>query len=377
MEELLKEYEGKLSQKLLEEVQMQLPKGLSRSKVKKILERVYTEYENAQVEPGESVGLVASESIGEQGTQMTLNTFHFAGVAEMNVTVGLPRIIEILDGRENPSTPMMEIFLKSPYNKGKDIKQTALSIKETKLKDIASEFSINIADLVVEVTLDEKKMSSVNLNAQKVLKLLEKGIKTNTVKLKENTLTIKPGAKEESLNDLYKIKERIKDVHICGIKGISQILPVKRGEEFIIITAGSNLKEAFANEFIDASRTMTNNISEIQQVLGIEAARIAIMNEVYKVIETQGLSIDPRHIMLVADMMCNSGEVKGITRFGVVSEKSSVLARASFETPIKHIVSAALIGEEDKLTSVVENVMLNQPVPVGTGLPKIVMSLKK
>ncbi|MBI5398913.1 DNA-directed RNA polymerase subunit A'', partial [Candidatus Woesearchaeota archaeon] len=240
MEELFKEYEGKLPDKLLLEVQSQLPKGINKSKAKKIFERVYEEYQSAQVEPGESVGLIASESIGEQGTQMTLNTFHFAGVAEMNVTVGLPRIIEILDGRENPSTPMMEIFLKSPYNKGKDIKQTALSIKETKLKDIANEFSINIADLVVEVTLDEKKMNYVNLNAQKVVKILEKSLKENSVKLKENTLTVKPSAKEESLNDLYKIKERIKDVHICGIKGISKVLPVKRGEEIIIITSGSN-----------------------------------------------------------------------------------------------------------------------------------------
>ncbi|MBI4739386.1 DNA-directed RNA polymerase subunit A'', partial [Candidatus Woesearchaeota archaeon] len=340
MEEALNEYEGKLPEKLLLEARAQFPKGINKSKAKKILERIYEEYKNAQVAPGESVGLVASESIGEQGTQMTLNTFHFAGVAEMNVTVGLPRIIEILDGRENPSTPMMEIFLKSPYNKGKDIKQIALSIKETKLKDISSAFSINIADLVVEVVLDEKKMNYVGLNAQKLIKMLEKSFKENSVKLKENVLTVKPSAKEESLNDLYKIKERIKDIHICGIKGISQVLPAKRGEEFIIITAGSNLKEAFSNEFVDAALTTTNNLIEIQKVLGIEAARAAIMNEVYKVIETQGLSIDPRHIMLVADMMCNSGEVKGITRFGVVSEKSSVLARASFETPIKHIVGA-------------------------------------
>jgi DNA-directed RNA polymerase subunit A" len=377
MEELFKEYEDRLPGKILEEVREHLPKGANKTKVKAIFERVCEEFENAKVEPGESVGLVASESIGEQGTQMTLNTFHFAGVAEMNVTVGLPRIIEILDGRETPSTPMMEIFLKSPYNKGKDIKQIALAIKESKLKDVASDFTINIADLVVEVNLDEKKMAYVALNAQKVGKNVEKALKDNTLKLKDNTLTIKPNSKEESLNDLYKIKEKIKDIHICGIKGISQVLPVKRGEEFIIITAGSNLKEAFANEFVDGARTMTNNISEIRNILGIEAARTAIINEVFKVIETQGLSIDPRHIMLVADTMCNTGEVKGITRFGVVSDKSSVLARASFETPIKHIVSAALINEEDKLTSVVENVMLNQPVPVGTGLPKIVMTPRK
>ena len=110
---------------------------------------------------------------------------------------------------------------------------------------------------------------------------------------------------------------------------------------------------------------------EIEQVLGIEAARQAIINEIFKVIESQGLNVDLRHIMLVADTMCISGTLKGITRYGVVSEKSSVLARASFETPIKHIINAALVGETDNLNSVVENVMINQPVPIGTGLPTL------
>jgi len=124
-------------------------------------------------------------------------------------------------------------------------------------------------------------------------------------------------------------------------------------------------------EEVDAYRATTNNIFEIEQVLGIEAARQAIINEIFKVIESQGLNVDVRHIMLVADTMCVSGTLKGITRYGVVSEKSSVLARASFETPIKHIINAALVGEVDNLNSVVENVMVNQPVPIGTGLPSL------
>ncbi|HII72160.1 TPA: DNA-directed RNA polymerase subunit A'', partial [Candidatus Woesearchaeota archaeon] len=147
----------------MEEVRANLPPKITPEKVKKILETVQEEYEQAQVEAGECVGLIAAESIGEQGTQMTLNTFHYAGVAEMNVTVGLPRLIEILDGRKSISTPMMEVYLNSPYNKGKDIKKIALSIKETKLKDITKEFAINIADLIGEVVLDENKMEDIGL----------------------------------------------------------------------------------------------------------------------------------------------------------------------------------------------------------------------
>jgi DNA-directed RNA polymerase subunit A" len=376
MEDLFKSYEDKLPESLLEDVKSHLPPNTDKQKVKEILERVSNEFIGAKVEAGESVGLIAAESIGEQGTQMTLNTFHYAGVAEMNVTVGLPRLIEILDGRKNISTPMMEIYLKPPFNKGKDIKQIALSIKETKLKDIASEFSINVAELIVEIVLDDKKIQAIGMELGSVTKNLEKTLKDFNCKIKGNVVTIKTG-KEDGLNELYKLKEKVKEVHVSGIKDVYQVLPVKRGDEFIIITAGSNLKAAFENEYVDAFKTTTNNVAEVGEVLGIEAARQAIITEVFKVIENQGLNIDKRHMMLVADMMCNSGDIKGITRYGVVSEKASVLAKASFETPIKHIISAALVGEEDMLTSVVENVMLNQPVPVGTGLPGLLMIKEK
>ncbi|MBN1544158.1 DNA-directed RNA polymerase subunit A'' [Candidatus Woesearchaeota archaeon] len=376
MEDLFKSYEGKIPENLLEKVREHLPPKIDRKKAEEILERVHQEFMNACVDPGESVGLIAAESIGEQGTQMTLNTFHYAGVAEMNVTVGLPRLIEVLDGRKNISTPMMEIYLKAPYNKGKDIKQIALSIKENKLKDIASEFSINVAELIVEVALDEQKVNAIGIDMAKVKKAVEKALKDFNIKTKDNIISIR-SSKDEGLNELYKLKEKIKEIHISGIKDVYQVLPVRRGEEFIIITAGSNLKAAFENEYVDPSRTTTNNVCEVADVLGIEAARQSIINEVFKVIENQGLNIDKRHMMIVADMMCNSGSIKGVTRYGVVSEKASVLAKASFETPIKHIISAALVGEEDKLNSVVENVMLNQAVPVGTGLPGLITKIKK
>ena len=144
MDKLVNEYESKLPKKLLEDIQNYLPKGTNHAKLKKILDLALSEYEDAKIHPGEAVGVIAAESIGEPGTQMTLNTFHFAGVAEMNVTLGLPRIIEILDGRKELQTPTMEIYLKAPYSKGKNIKEFAISLKETKLRDVALEFSISL-----------------------------------------------------------------------------------------------------------------------------------------------------------------------------------------------------------------------------------------
>ena len=376
MADIYKEYEDKLTTKILDDIKANMPSNVSQSKLKEILNTAVAEYEESKVAPGECIGNISAESIGEPGTQMTLNTFHFAGVAEMNVTVGLPRIIEILDGRKELSTPSMEIYLQKPYSQGKDIKKIALSIKETTLNDIALEFQINIVDLSISIKLNRELMRAASMTSVTVTNAMKKHTKGYNVKMDDDSIVLKSRSKEIELNSLYKDKEKIKKVHLKGIKGITQVLPVKRGDEFLVITAGSNLKEVLKLDSVDASKTTTNNIFEIANILGIEAARQSIINEVYNVIENQGLNVDIRHIMLVADTMTSSGAVKGITRYGVVSEKNSVLARASFETPIKHIINAALVGEVDMLDSVVENVMINQPVPIGTGLPGLVTQLK-
>ncbi|MCK5107205.1 MAG: DNA-directed RNA polymerase subunit A'' [Nanoarchaeota archaeon] len=376
MDKVIKEYKKLLPESIIEEIKKLVPKA-SDAKMKKIMEAVYQEYLDSKVEAGESVGLVAAESVGEPGTQMTLNTKHFSGVAELNVTMGLPRIIEILDARKKISTPMMEIYLQKPYCNGKDIKKIALSIKETKLGEIITEFAISIAEQTVEFTINEKRFADLDVEFKDIKDLIKKTKKVPscTMKQKENVITLT--AKEDGdIRKLYEIKESLKEVVIQGIAGITQVLPVKRGNEYIIITAGSNLKKILAKEFVDPTKTNSNDLYETCAVLGIEATRQTIINEVSKVIDSQGLNIDIRHITLIADMMCFSGDIKGVTRYGVVKEKSSILARASFETPIRHIFSAGLTGEVDYLTSVIENVMINQPVPVGTGLPDLVTKVK-
>ncbi len=372
MADLWSEYSGILPEKVLGELKDALPAKISQKNLKAVLSLAAEEYRNMCVEPGEAVGLVGAESIGEPGTQMTLNTFHFAGVAEMNVTMGLPRIIEILDGSKSLATPMMEIYLKAPYSKGKDIRDIASRIKETKLISVADELVVNLADFTLEIRLSKDLLRPLGMTSAKVAKIVGNSIKGYNVKTADERIIIKQKGKNEELNQLFKLKEKIKDLYIAGIKGISQVLPVKRDDEFVIVTAGTNLAEVLDLDFVDPTRTVSNDIYEIRNFLGIEATRQAIMNEVTKVIDAQGLNVDIRHIMLVADLMCAGGQIKGITRYGVVSEKSSVLAKASFETPIKHIINASLVGEVDELTSVVENVMLNQPVPIGTGIPVLV-----
>jgi len=378
MKRELKEYEGKLPPKLLEELEKELPPNASSARIKKIAQRVYEEYRSSLAEPGECVGLVTAESIGEPGTQMTLNTFHFAGVSEMNVTTGLPRLIEILDARKDISTEMMEIYLKKPYSQGKDIRQLAESIKDARFKEYIKEITINVAETTMRIMIDEKKLKDRRLTHARITAILKKSkeLKGFDIKLEKNNIIRIKASGDEALNMIYRLKERIKDVYINGIKGVTQVLPVKREEEYVIVTAGSNIKDVLKLPFVDPYRTTTNNIAEIEKFFGIEAAREVIVREIIKVLKAQGINIDIRHILLVADAMTMSGRVLGVSRYGIVKEKPSVLARASFETPIRHIINASMVGEVDELNSVIENVMINQPVPVGTGLPGLVTKIR-
>lgn len=374
---VLKEYAKQLPESILTDIEENLPNSVTKTQAKEILERIKESYEKSKVNAGECVGLVSAESIGEPGTQMTLNTFHLAGVAEVQVTTGLPRIIEILDARKKIKTPMMEVYLKKPHNEFDNVRKFAVKIKQTVLGELISDIIIDILEQELKIVLNESLLENFQIDKADVMKILKPKVKGFTLEDTDEGFILKSkSSKVEELKDLYVIKEKIKKVNICGVKGINQVMPVKRGEEYLVLTAGTNLKEILSMPEVDTSRTVSNDIFEIYAVLGIEAARQTIIDEVYKVVESQGLNIDIRHIMIVADLMCSSGFVKGITRFGVVSDKSSVLARSSFETPIKHMINAALEGEEDWLRSVVENVMVNQPVPLGTGLPGLVTKMK-
>ncbi len=328
-------------------------------------------HKKQKISPGEAIGIITAQSFGEPSTQMALNVFHSAGVAEMQITTGLPRIIEILDARKKPSTPTMEIYLDNEHNNDKDGRIIAEKIKEVKLKEIMSEIEVDFSDKRLKIEIDAEALKRVHMGIESVATVLDElGFKA---KAKDKTLTV--DLKDKNFKEIYKIKEKIKESILSGIKGIEQVLVVKRGAEYVILTAGSNLKEVLEFKGINTIRTISNDIHEVSEVLGIEAARENIIANIQKVLVSQGLDIDKRHLMMVADAMTYSGTVKGITRMGIISEKSSVLARASFETPVKHFVNATKTGKKDKMASVIENIILNQPVPVGTGLPGLLVKV--
>ncbi len=330
-----------------------------------------------KLDAGESIGIITAQSFGEPSTQMVLRTFHMAGVAEMQVTMGLLRLIEVFDARKKPSSPKMEIYLNKNYDNEKEAKILAEKIKEVTLKEIASEINLDFSNKSIEIKIDKKGLKQTHTSVAKVVeKLNDLGF---TAREKIDSIIL--NASEFDFKKIYQLKEKLKKTIISGVKGVQQVLIVKRDKNFVIITLGTNLKDMILFKEVNPDKTISNDLYEVAKVFGIEVARQLIINEIYTVINTQGLDIDMRHLKLVSDAMTNTGDIKGVTRMGIISQKSSILARATFETPEKQFVNATIKGSTDKLTSVIENIILNQPVPVGTGLPglfvKVVGSLTK
>jgi len=324
-----------------------------------------------QISPGEAIGIVTAQSFGEPSTQMALNVFHFAGVQEMQITMGLPRLIEIFDARKKPSSPKMEIFLKKEYNNEKDAKVFAEKIKEVTLREIASEINLNFSNKTIDIIIDKAGLRQTHSSIKTVVERLnDLGFRA-----KEKSDSITLNASEFGFKEIYQLKEKLKKTIISGIKGIKQILIVKKDKDYIIMTLGTNLKKIIDLKEVDADRIISNDLYEVADVFGIEVARQLIIDEIYSVINTQGLDINERHLKLVADAMTNTGEIKGVTRMGIIAQKSSILARATFETPGRQFINATIKGSKDKLISVIENIMLNQPVPVGTGLPGLMVKI--
>lgn len=345
--------------------------SLSKEQMDEIVSMVSSDYRHSRVEPCEAVGVVAAQSIGEPGTQMTMRTFHYAGVAEINVTLGLPRLIEIVDARKIPSTPTMTIKLAPDYAHDRDLaREVAWAIESTSILHLGS-IATDLAEMNVIIELNSGAMEQRKITAEEVAARLKEETGLD-VDQKENLLVMAP--EEPSYRELLQLVEKIKKISLKGVEGIKRVVIRKEGDEYILYTEGSSLKKVMQFDGVDPTRIKTNSINEIGEVLGIEAARNAIINEATDTLREQGLSVDVRHIMLVADIMTVDGEVKQIGRHGVSGEKASVLARAAFEVTVNHILDAAVRGDVDDLRGVTENVIVGQPIQLGTGDVTLVAS---
>src|SRR2546422_4986456 len=354
-----------------------LESKLSRDGVEKVCKKALELYDRAKVEPGQAVGVVTAQSIGEPGTQMTLRTFHFAGIRERNVTLGLPRLIELVDARKKPVTPTMDIYLDEAHRGSREKSlEVAREILFTQIGDLIEKSETDYSG-VLTFYFSEAKLAERGCTLEEVNAVLEGTKKKNEVKMSEGKRSIKVTIPDEpDAQTLLTLKNKLLNTRVKGVPDIERVTIVKQDEEWVIQTAGSNLAKVVIVDGVDLTRVTTNNVYEIWQTLGIEAARTALIKEITNTLEEQGLEVDTRHIMLVADLMTSKGYLQQISRHGIAGTKTSVLARAAFEITVPTIARASLEGQIETLKGVTENVIVGATVPIGTGMVDLYMKVK-
>ncbi|OXG15683.1 DNA-directed RNA polymerase III subunit RPC1 [Cryptococcus neoformans Tu401-1] len=389
--EMAEEYEALLnSDDLAVQRVLENANKVTEAQLSSFLENCRIRYLRAKIEPGSTVGAVGAQSIGEPGTQMTLKTFHFAGVASMNVTLGVPRIKEIINAAKVISTPIIAAELAIPES------ETAARIvkgriEKTVLGDIAAviEESWTNANAYIEVHIDMDAVRRLQLEIS--LESIKWAlVRANKLKIPEGSIHISQKTSririwiDESDKDkgvgIYErlkfLKRAIPSVQVKGLPAIERGVVTKdeKNEKIHrLLVTGYGLSEVMGTEGVDGLKTKTNHVMETQQVLGIEAARSTIYNEIQTTMKSHGMSIDPRHVMLLGDVMTYKGEVLGITRFGVQKMKDSVLMLASFEKTTDHLFDASLYSKKDEIQGVSECIIMGTPAPgCGTSLASIV-----
>jgi DNA-directed RNA polymerase subunit A' len=379
IESILKKFGKDLNDRLKRNLETTITENpLSLEGIENVLKKTMDLIEKARAEPGEAVGVVTAQSIGEPGTQMTLRTFHFAGVKERNVTLGLPRLIELVDARKKPVTPTMDIYLDKEHRISREkALEVAREIIFTRVSDLIEKTDTDY-DGTLTFSVSEAKLTERGCALEEIYEVLKGSKKKYEISMNEKKYLIKvtvPG--NPDAQTLLTLRNKLLSNRVKGVPDIERVTIVKQDDEWVIQTAGSNLAKVVAIEGIDTSRSTTNNVYEIWQTLGIEASRTALVKEITNTLEEQGLEVDMRHIMLVADLMTSKGYLQQIGRHGIAGTKTSVLARAAFEITVPTIAKASLEGQVESLRGVTENVIVGATVPVGTGMVDLYMKVKE
>ncbi|KAH6755754.1 nuclear RNA polymerase C1 [Perilla frutescens var. hirtella] len=367
--------------------------GITQRQLMVFLETCISRYHSKKIEAGTAIGAIGAQSIGEPGTQMTLKTFHFAGVASMNVTLGVPRIIEIINAAKKINTPIITTVLQCDNN---DIiaKLVKGRIERTLLEQVAKSIKTSQASRLatIVITLDMRRIQGAQLSID-AYSVKESILRTPKMKLKEQQIKVLHAGKLEVILqadrsklqfELHGLKSKLSKVVVKGIKSVERAIIVNEAKEkdpgqnkrLKLLVEGTGLLSVIGTEGVDGCKTTSNHIIEVQDTLGIEAARRKIIDEIQYTMSSHGMTIDIRHMMLLADLMTFKGEVLGITRYGVQKMRDSVLMLASFEKTADHLFNASVNGRVDKIEGVSECVIMGIPIQVGTGMLKVRQSVK-
>jgi DNA-directed RNA polymerase subunit A' len=284
----------------------------------------------------------------------------------------------LVDARKKPVTPTMDIYLDEEHKLSREkALEVAKRIIFTRISDLVSKVDTDYSGNLT-FYFSDKKIADRGTSIQEIHEVLKSSKKRYEVTVNEDQLLIKISLSQEpDAQTLLTLRNKLLNGRVKGVPDIERVTIVKQNDEWVIQTAGSNLAKVVLVDGIDVTRITTNNVFEIWQTLGIEAARTALVKEITNTLEEQGLEVDIRHIMLVADLMTSKGYLQQIGRHGIAGTKTSVLARAAFEITVPTIARAALEGQVEPLKGVTENVIVGATVPVGTGMIDLYMSVKE
>ncbi|KAG2176195.1 hypothetical protein INT43_005429 [Umbelopsis isabellina] len=398
-----------------------------------VLGEIESRFLTSVVAPGEMVGTVAAQSIGEPATQMTLNTFHYAGVSSKNVTLGVPRLKEIINVAKNIKTPRLEVWLTPERARNIELaKEVQVGLEHTTLQKVTAASEIyydpdprstvieedadfvdtyyqleddnspvvtQVSPWLLRLELNRGMMIDKRLNITEVVSKISEDFKNdlhvmgsdeNSEKLIIRCRIMNDDENKDMDDDETKVEEDVflrkleanmlSSITLRGISRIRKVYIVERKEmrlhedghfeqhtEWGLDTDGINLQEVMCQEGVDPRKTYSNNTVEIMEVLGIEAARKALLKELRNVIEFDGSYVNYRHLALLCDVMTNRGHLMAITRHGINRAETGALMRCSFEETVEILMEASAVGELDDCRGVAENIMLGQIAPLGTG----------
>jgi len=392
-----------------------------------IIQQVRLKFYDAIAHPSEMVGVIAAQSIGEPATQMTLNTFHLSGVSSASKAVrGVPRIKELLSVTKNIKSPALTIYIKDEFNQDKKkCKGILNTVETTYFKDIVISTKIfydpddfnttieedklflatyqefvhqemisveNLSPWLLRMEFDKEKLVEYDISMIDVYHVLQDFYDNNINAMfsddnaKKLVFRIKiyeeDNVEKDIITELKALEKNIlESLIIKGIKKINKVsmnkkeymkysdetMTFDKSYEWLLESSGSNLLDILCHKMVDACRTISNNINEIYEIFGIEAARQALYNEIWEVIKDADLYVNYRHLALLVDTMTNKGYLLSIDRHGINRVDIGPLAKSSFEETTDMLIKAGIFSEVDKINGVSANIMLGQIPPCGTG----------
>jgi DNA-directed RNA polymerase II subunit RPB1 len=404
-----------------------------------LMEIIVVTHMKTWVQPGDQVGIVAAQSIGEPATQMTLNTFHQAGVASKSaVTRGVPRLKELLKVSQNPKATSLTITLKPEYRNNKDkAREVVQDLELTILRNITEKVAIywdeNDDDTVIDedkellkfyklfeagllaeeqkedifskwvlrLELNREEMFNRNISIQEVVTVIKTAWNNNIdvvysdynsdklvmrIRLPNKEHQDKDTASQlDDYTNLKKFQNKLlNSIVIRGLPGIKAVTfrkdkqqvemvdgKYEMVEQYVLDTDGSNFIKVMQHPAVDGTKLYSTNVWDVYEVLGIEATRAILFNEIQGLFESVGVNY--RHLGLLCDVMTRFGKLMSIDRYGINKNDIGTLAKASFEETEKILLKAALFGEVDPVTGVSANIMMGQPIRGGTAFSQILM----